>query len=81
MAHLNPSWAGILADLGNQPGLHSGDVVIELQGSEPVVCDSDDITVAAEGGTIHGLLLARDGRRVFLPWHVVTSLYDAPEGS
>ena len=83
MVHLEASnWPAFLAEQGNQPGAHEGDVTIVLSapvdGKSDITCPSDAVTVAAEQGTIHGLMVQLEGRRLFLPAASVVAITDAP---
>jgi hypothetical protein len=83
VVHLDTSnWPAFLADLGNQPGAQQGDVTIALaaplDGKSDITCPSDAVTVAAEQGTIHGVLVQLEGRRLFVPMSSVVAIADAP---
>jgi hypothetical protein len=83
VVHLDASsWPAFLAEQGNQPGAHEGDVTIVLSapvdGRNDITCPSDAVTVAAEQGTIHGLMVQLEGRRLFLPVSSVVAITDAP---
>jgi hypothetical protein len=83
VVHLDASnWPAFLAEQGNQPGAHEGDVTIvlsdPLDGKADITCPSDAVTVAAEQGTIHGVMVQLEGRRLFLPVASVVAIADAP---
>jgi hypothetical protein len=84
VVHLDASnWPAFLAEQGNQPGAHAGDVTVllsaPLDGANDITVPSDAVTVAAEQGTIHGLLVQLEGgRRLFVPISSVTAIIDAP---
>jgi hypothetical protein len=49
-----------------------------VDGKSDITCPSDAVTVAVEQGTIHGLLVHLEGRRLFLPVSSVVAITDAP---
>lgn len=80
---LSRQWDRDFEQMGNQPGLNVGEVVIELgrdvAGMSSVQLDSSKLTVAAEGGQVIGVFLVLDdSHRLFVPWSNVTAIYDAP---
>lgn len=86
MVRWTPNWTGFLAEAGNEPGTHKGDVTIVLDGMVEnmthVTCPSGALTVAAEAGTIHGLMVElASGRRLFLARPTVRAIIDAAPGA
>lgn len=82
MAHVATNWTDHIAQLGNRPGKHAGDVTVYLvqpvEGSRAWTVPSDTVTVAAEQGCLVGIQLTlADGRRAFAPGSNVLAIVDA----
>src|ERR1700733_11491086 len=81
--HLQTMWHEFAAQQGNAPGAQQGDVTVtftqSVAGMEEVTLPSNDVSIAAEAGNIHGLqLVLEDGRRMFVMAGVVAGITDAP---
>jgi hypothetical protein len=79
------NWTGHVTAMGNMPGEHAGDVIIELvtaasvDGHRQLRVPSRSVTLAAEyGGFVGVQVTLPDGRRVFLPPTSVAAIIDAP---
>jgi hypothetical protein len=77
-------WAELLAQFGNLPGTDAGSVTVHLnaplEGRKTWELPSADCTIAAEAGSVVGLVLELDsGRRVFVPAGSVVAVIDSPE--
>ena len=76
-------WHEFAAQQGNAPGAQQGDVIITfvnpVGGIDEVTVPSNDVTFAAEGGSLIGLqLLLEDGRRLFAAAGNIAGVVDAP---
>lgn len=85
MAYVQTSWLKLLAELGDQPGDHKGNVTVyvtSLHGGESeFTLPSADVTIAAESGCLVGVALKLpDGRRMFVPGSNVTAIIDGSGG-
>jgi len=81
--HLQTYWHQFIAEQGNAPGAQQGDVVITLVqavgGVSEVTVPSDDVTFAAEAGSLIGLQVRlTDGRRLFVNAGNLAGIIDAP---
>jgi hypothetical protein len=82
--HLSAYWHDFIEEQGNVPGRQLGNVTVTftqpLAGMNEVTLPSNDVTIVAEGGSIHGLQFKlKDGRRVFAFQGAVAGIADAPE--
>ena len=77
-------WDQKLSQFGDRPGLDDGNVTIELtvpvRGTKTVTVESEDLEVAAEGGSVIGLFIdLSQGKHLFIPWGNVACMHDAQE--
>jgi hypothetical protein len=85
MAYVQTSWLGLVAELGDEPGDHQGNVTVYVSpsaaGSEFTV-PSADVKIAAEQGCLVGIQLTlADGRHMFVPGANVIAIVDGPPAS
>ena len=83
MAYVTTGWTKFLAELGDAPGDHQGDVTVyvtSLHGGESeFTLPSAAVTIAAEQGCLVRVALRLpDGRRMFVPGSNVTAIIAGP---
>ena len=81
MAYVQTDWLKLVAELGDEPGDHQGNVTVHVAsfhtGETEFTLPSANVTIAAEQGGLVGVALRlTDGRRVFLPGSNVTAIID-----
>jgi hypothetical protein len=84
--HVDKFWNRHLAEMGNRPGDHDGDVTVYLiqpvEGCGSWTVPSGNVAAAAEAGSLVGIALELpDGRRAFIPGANVLAVIDAPADS
>lgn len=84
MVFIALNWMEHLAQMGNEPGPHKGDVTILLvqpfEGQDQITLPSASVTLAAEGGdTVLYQLTLPDGRRLSLEPTSVMGIVDTPK--
>jgi hypothetical protein len=80
MAQLTGFYHEFLAELGNEPGQQQGDVTVlfvnPVDGAKEITGPSGALTIAAEAGSIVGVLVHLDGRRMFIPGTNIAGIVD-----
>lgn len=77
--NISSNYASLLADLGNEPGLQQGDVLVRLGDGRSERVPSADVTFLVEAGNLLGIhARLRDDRKVFWPASSVLAIEDAP---
>lgn len=70
-----------LAEMGNEPGEQQGNVTVHLvnpvEGKSEITGPSGALTVAAEAGSVIGIMVQADGRRLFIPGTNIAGIVDS----
>ena len=84
MVYIAQNWLEHMAQMGNVPGPHQGDVTVylvpplEFEGSSQLTVPSSSVTIAAEAGdTMLYQIILPDGRRLTLEPTSVVGIVDA----
>lgn len=70
-----------LAEMGNEPGEQQGNVTVHLinpvEGKSEITGPSGALTVAAEAGSVVGIMVQAEGRRLFIPGTNIAGIVDS----
>ncbi len=80
---LNVFWHDFLAEMGNEPGAQQGNVTIHfvnpVDGAAGMTGPSGAVEVAAEAGSVIGVMVLAAGRRMFVPVSKIAGIVDTPK--
>lgn len=76
-------WQEFISQMGNEPGAQRGNVTIHfvdpVDGAGSITGPSGAVEVAAEVGSLIGVMVAVDGRRMFIPASNIAGIVDTPK--
>lgn len=76
-------WQNFIAEMGNEPGAQQGNVTIHfvdpVDGVGSITGPSGAVEVAAEVGSLIGIMVSVDGRRMFIPATNIAGIVDTPK--